>query len=137
MSKLTDSCGLIAVLALAIGVTASNFSAGATANSDEEAKIAKSLAAMVSASLAVIARNQDRIDNPDIADKGLDGKTALAQALQLYQEETGTDPLKIDKSTRLGRLLAAESNAIVEVMDAHQKTIKRSGIGFKGFIPFT
>jgi hypothetical protein len=137
MSKLTDSCGLIAVLAVAIGVTASNFSAGATANSDEEAKIAKSLAAMVSASLAVIARNQDRIDNPDIADKGLDGKTALAQALQLYQEETGTDPLKIDKSTRQGRLLAAETNAIVEVMDAHQKTIKRSGIGFKGFIPFT
>ena len=28
-------------------------------------------------------------------------------------------------------------NAIVEVMNAHQKSINRSGIGFKGFIPST
>ena len=44
----------------------------------------------------MISRNQAHIDNPNIADKGLDGKTVLSQAQQLYQEATGSDPQKID-----------------------------------------
>ena len=59
------------------------------------------------------------------------------QAQKLYQEATGSDPLKIDPNSRHGRLLGVEMNAIVEVMNAHQKSINRSGIGFKGFIPST
>ena len=110
---------------------------GSAADSEEELTIAKSLAAMVNAGLAVISRNQAHIDNPNIADKGLDGKTVLSQAQQLYQEATGSDPQKIDPNSRHGRLLGVEMNAIVEVMNAHQKSINRSGIGFKGFIPST
>ena len=110
---------------------------GSAADSEEESTIAKSLAAMVNAGLAVISRNQAHIDNPNIADKGLDGKTVLSQAQQLYQEATGSDPQKIDPNSRHGRLLGVEMNAIVEVMNAHQKSINRSGIGFKGFIPST
>ena len=136
MSRSRFSYALIAVFALALSAAVCNFSADASDN-DEETKIAKSLAAVVSASLAVIAKNQDRIDDPNIADKGLDGNTVLAEALRLYESETGIDPLKIDASTRHGRLLGVEANAIVEVMNAHQKTINRSGVGFKGFIPFT
>ena len=137
-SRKTFSCALIAMFAFALsGMVIGHSVVGSAADNDEETTIAKSLAAMVNAGLAVISRNQDHIDNPNIADKGLDGKTVLAQAQKLYQEATGSDPLKIDPNSRHGRLLGVEMNAIVEVMNAHQKSINRSGIGFKGFIPST
>lgn len=107
------------------------------ADYDEETAIAKSLADMLGAGLTVISIDQDLIDNPDIGDKGLDGKTVLARAQQLYQRSTGSNPLTVDPNSRRGRLLRAEMNAIVEVMDAHQKTLNQRGIGFKGFIPAT
>jgi hypothetical protein len=139
LSTKTLVYALIALFALPIAgmVAVSNSVVGLAADSDEETTIAKSLAAMVNAGLAVISRNQDHIDNPNIADKGLDGKTVLAQAQQLYQDATDSDPLKIDANSRHGRLLGVQTNAIVEVMNANQKTINQSGIGFKGFIPST
>src|ERR1700730_4463331 len=72
---------------------------GAADDNDQDAKdtkIAKSLAAMLSAGLTVISRNQDRINSPDIENKGLDGQTVLAQTREVYQETTGSDPSKID-----------------------------------------
>ena len=47
---------------------------------------------MVNAGLAVISKHQDHIDNTNIGNKGLDGKTVLTQAQQLFQEATGSDP---------------------------------------------
>ncbi len=138
LSRKTFSCALIATFALALsGMAVSNSVVGSAAGNDEETTISKSLAAMVNAGLAVISRSQEHIDNPNIADKGLDGKTVLTQAQQLYREAIGSDPLKIDPNSRHGRLLGVEMNAIVEVMNANQKSINRSGIGFKGFIPST
>jgi Protein of unknown function (DUF3365) len=136
-SKKTVSYALIAVSVLTFSGMAVSNSVGGSAADGDEATIAKSLAAMVTAGLDVISKNQDHIDNPNIADKGLDGKTVLAQAQQLYQDATGSDPLKIDPNSRHGRLLGVEMNAIIEVMNAHQKSLNRSGIGFKGFIPST
>jgi hypothetical protein len=104
---------------------------------DEDKMIADSLAAMLQASRTVISRNQERINNPDIGDKGLDGKTVLDQSVKIYQEATKTDPLKVDSSSRHGRLLRAQMDAIVEVMDSNQKTINQPGVGFKAFIPAT
>ena len=122
-----------ALSGLAVGTSV----VGSAAEADEETTIAKSLAAMVNAALAVISKNQDHIDNATIGNKGLDGKTVLAQAQQAFQEATGADPLKIDPNSRHGRLLGIEMNAIVEIMEANQKSINQSGIGFKGFIPST
>jgi hypothetical protein len=113
---------------------------GAADDNDQDAKdtkIAKSLAAMLSAGLTVISRNQDRINSPDIENKGLDGQTVLAQTREVYQETTGSDPSKIDPDSRHGRLLGVEMNAIVEVMNAHQRELNQRGVGFKGFIPAT
>jgi hypothetical protein len=107
------------------------------ASDDEDKVIADSLAAMLRAGRTVISRNQERINNPDIGDKGLDGKTVLDQVLKIYQETTNSDPLKIDPSSRHGRLLRAQLDAIVEVMDSNQKTINQPGVGFKAFIPAT
>ena len=97
---------------------------GMAADKDEDAKdteIAKSLAAMLGAGLTVISRNQERINNPDIEDKGLDGKTVLAQAAKIYQETTDSDPTKVDQATRHGRLLHIQMDAIIEVMDTQSE----------------
>lgn len=108
-----------------------------TPENAEDTVIAKSLAAMLSAGLIVISRNQDLIDNPDIGAKGLDGKSVLAQVEQLFRETTGSDPGNTDPAVRYGRLLRVEMNAIVDVMNAHQRELNQRGIGFKGFIPAT
>jgi hypothetical protein len=57
--------------------------------------------------------------------------------VKIYQDATKSDPLKVDPSSRHGRLLRAQMDAIVEVMDANQKTINQPGVGFKAFIPAT
>jgi len=128
----------IAIFSYVLFEIAVNFSAVSKAADDNaDTVIAKSLAAMLSAGLTVISRNQDLIDNPDVEDKGLNGKSVLAQAQQLFQETTGSDPSSIDPALRQGRLLRVEMNAIVEVMNAHQRELNQRGIGFKGFIPAT
>ena len=101
----------------------------------ENLEIASSLAAMLRAGRTVISRSQKAINNPDLGDKGLDGKTVLSEALKIYQTTTGIDPSTIDRSTRHGKLLQAQMDAIVAVMDANQPMLNRKGIAFKGFIP--
>jgi hypothetical protein len=101
----------------------------------EDRAIASSLAAMLRAGRTVISNNQDRINDPAIGDKGLDGKTVLALAIPLYTKATGTDPLQTDPASRLGRLQRAQMDAIVEVVDANQVVLNAPGTGFKGFIP--
>lgn len=104
---------------------------------DEETVIAESLTAMLRAARTVVSRNQDRINDPALGDKGLDGKTLLASALPIYRETTGVDALSIDPASRHGRLMRAEMDAIAEVVDEHRPTLNQKGVGFKGFIPST
>src|SRR5205823_5538908 len=128
---------VFAVAFVCVAICVANFSVIQAASDDEDKAIADSLAAMLRAGRTVVSRNQDRINNPDIGDKGLDGKTVMEQALKIYQENTKTDPLLIDPSSRHGRLLRAQMDAIAEVMDSNQKTINQPGVGFKAFIPAT
>ena len=74
--------GLLLGAALAIATNMPAFSQSA----DEDAQIAKSLATMLRAGRTVVSRNQDRINNPNIGNKGLDGKTVLAESVKIYQE---------------------------------------------------
>jgi Protein of unknown function (DUF3365) len=128
----------VAVLACAFVVMGSGFTpAGKADDGSEDTAIAGSLATLLSASLTVISNNQDLIDNPNIEDKGLDGKTVLARAQQIYQQRTGSNPLSVDANSRHGRLLRVEMAAISDVMTAHQNELNQRGIGFKGFIPAT
>jgi hypothetical protein len=121
-------CAAAAVISLAANVTAFGQSG------DEEAQIAKSLATMLRAGRTVVSQNQARINDPALADKGLDGKTVLEAAVKIYKE-SGVDPLSIDANSRHGKLIRMQMDSIVEVIDAHQQTINRPGVGFKGFIP--
>jgi archaellum component FlaG (FlaF/FlaG flagellin family) len=109
--------------------------AAAPAPSEEDEKIAASLAEMIRDARTVISNNEDLINNPAVGDKHLDGKRVLRDAIALYHKNTGVDPNAIDPHSRQGRLLRAMMNAIVEVMDENQATINEKGTGFKGFIP--
>jgi hypothetical protein len=104
-------------------------------NADDEAPIAKSLATMLRAGRTVISRNQDRINDPNVGNKGLDGKTVLAEAVKLYQQAAESDPAATDPQSLHGKLIRMQMDSIVEVMDVHQETINRQGVSFKGFIP--
>jgi hypothetical protein len=119
-------------LAALLAVTGSG---AAWSQADEDRQIADSLAAMLRAGRTVISSNQDRINDPKLGPKGLDGATVLARSIEIYQRNTGVDPRTIDPQSRLGRLLNDEMQAIKTVMDANQSSIDAVGTGFKGFIP--
>src|SRR5277367_3110267 len=101
----------------------------------QDRTIADSLAAMLQAGRTVVSANQDRINDPSLGPKGLDGKTVLADAIARYQAATHTDPTTIDPTSRQGTLMHAMMDSIVAVMDAAQPDINAKGVGFKGFIP--
>ena len=138
LSRHTKSIGAVIAISLCASwfMTTSGPVIGATTDDDDKA-IAASLAAMLRAGRTVISRNQDRINDPAIGDKGLTSKAVLDEAVKIYQEATNSDPMKNDPSTRYGRLLRVQMDAIVEVLDTNQKTINQQGVGFKGFIPAT
>jgi hypothetical protein len=124
--------GRVLALALALNVAGAGV---AWSQADEDRQIADSLAAMLRAGRAVISGNQERINDPKLGSKGLDGATVLAKSIDIYQHTTGTDPRTVDPASRPGRLLNDEMQAIKEVMDANQASINAEGTGFKGFIP--
>jgi hypothetical protein len=125
------SAGICAALALAVVANVPAFSRSA----EDDGQIAKSLATMLGAGRTVISKNQDRINDPNGGNKGIDGKMVLVEASALYQKNTQIDPASIDPNSLHGKLLRMQMDAMAEVMDAHQDTINRQGVGFKGFIP--
>ena len=104
---------------------------------DDDAADARSLADMLRAARQVISSNQAVINDPNLGDKDLSGQMVLQKAMELYKKNTGTDPATIDPTSRHGRLLRAQMDAIVEVTDANQAIINAKGVGFKAFIPAT
>ncbi len=105
-----------------------------SADSGKES-IALSLANMLRAGRAVIAANQDLINDPARADKGLSGDRVLAEAVKIFRDKTGLDPASLDRGSARGKLLAIQMASIREVLDENQKTINQPGVGFKGFVP--
>ena len=125
------SAGICAALVLALVTNAP----ASSRTAEEDAQTGKSLATMLRSVRIVISKNQDRINDPNIGNKGLDGKAALAEAGAIYQQASGTAPASIDPNSLHGRLIRMQMDSIAEVMEAHQETINRQGVGFKGFIP--
>lgn len=123
--------GVLLCVAMTIAIYVPAFSQAP----EDEAQIAKSLATMLRAGRTVISQHQDRINDANVGYKGLDGKTVLAESSKIYQAATKIDPLSIDPKTRHGKLIRILMDSIAEVIEVHQQTLNRQGVGFKGFIP--
>lgn len=107
----------------------------AQAQNEDSKVVAESLAALLSAGMAVISTHQDRINDASLGDKGLDGKRVLAEAVKLYIQQTGRNPSDIAATSLHGKLIRVQMDAVAEVMNEAQTTINAKGVGFKGFIP--
>lgn len=119
------------------GTAASGTVPSAADTAVQSRAVADSLAKMLQSARTVISKHQDDINDPARGDKGLTAQAVLAEADANYKAATGVDPTSYDPSTRQGRMLKAQRDAIVEVMDDNQAIINREGLGFKGFIPAT
>lgn len=124
---------LVASSILISGVTG----LGAANDATESRTVADSLAKMLQSARAVISKHQEDINDPKRGDKGLTAAVVLAEADANYKAATGIDPASYDPATRQGRMLKAQRDAIVEVINDNQAIINREGLGFKGFIPAT
>jgi hypothetical protein len=140
MRKIAMSAAVLTCLVIACALPGAargqGYNAGtAQSSTDPEVRIALSLADLLRGARTVIAANQDIINDPDSADKGLSGDVVLAKARENAVAGAGLDITKVDPDLRQGRLLAAMSASITEVMTANQSLINQKGVGFKGFVP--
>lgn len=124
---------VIAGIALAIATLASPGAGRAAFEDDVDAAL--SAAELLRGARTVISTNQDRINDPSLGDKGLTGDVVVQEAIQNVIKTTGEDPRAADSSSEKGRLLAAMTSAIEEVMSNNQVLINQRGVGFKGFVP--
>lgn len=120
--------------ALVLALVCGNVTALAVSDS-EDTNIAVSLADLLRAARTVISAEQEKINDPNLGDKGLGGDVVVDMAIANDIKATGMDPRKVDPASRQGHLLSAMVAAIKEVMAANQKTINVKGMGFKGFVP--
>jgi hypothetical protein len=100
-----------------------------------ELEIALGLSKMLQAARQVISSEQDRINDAALGDKGLTADVVLERGAAAFKGSTGTDPMAMDRNSRYGKLMAAEMQAIRNVMTEIQSTINKQGVGFKGFVP--
>jgi cytochrome c553 len=126
----------VAVCAGLVCLALSSSVAAAEGDADPR-EIATSLARMLQSARSVISKHQSDINDEARGDKGLTADLVLKEALVNYLRATGVDPASYDPESRRGRLLAAQKEAIREVMDENQALINQKGVGFKGFIPAT
>jgi len=123
-------------LVLAIAVAGLTLSApGGSFAADDDEEIALNLANLLRSARAAIAAHQDLINDPGSDDKGLTGEVVLEETIARFQADNDLDPRTVEPDTRMGQLFQAQMSAIKEVVDEHQGTINRPGVGFKGFVP--
>jgi hypothetical protein len=125
---------VLCVVAL-IGSLASGSAGIAQQSQDDDLELALKLAALLQSARSVIASEQDRINDPDIGDKGLSGDVVLARAIEGYAAKTGTNLADLPAGSQDAVLIGAMSLSVRQVMDENANSINRQGIGFKGFVP--
>lgn len=104
------------------------------ANLDDK-EMAIKLANLLRAGRNVVSTNQPLINDPDIGEKNFTGDKLVAEAEAIYAKRTGS-PLTMDGLLeRDRRLVAAQKEAMLRIVEQHQSDINKEGVGFKGFIP--
>jgi hypothetical protein len=102
---------------------------------DEKKSIGTEITKLYRAARAVIAKNQELINDPGKGDKGLTPDKVIEDAKTNYKAAGGIDFKPDDKSTFKGQAQQAVLDAVKEVMTSAQPLINEKGKGFKGFLP--
>ncbi len=101
----------------------------------DDVDMASRLAELLRAGRSIVSNYQTHINDPTIGDKDIDSARFVNEAIALYAERMGQEPVSGELTERDRRLLQAQLDAMREVLDEHQDDINREGIGFKGFVP--
>ena len=99
----------------------------------ENQAIANDLAAMLSAGMNVITRNQSKINNPNLGDKGLSADVVVAGALEIFHRSTGRSASTTDTGSRRDKLMADLLNSMRHVLEQNEEKLNKIGVGYKGF----
>ena len=105
------------------------------ATPEGEEALGERLATLLRAVRSVVSEHQDRINDPSIGDKGIDGDSVVAETVAIYTERIGAPPVSEDTPERERRLAETLIASIREVVNEHEEQIDTPGLGFKGFIP--
>lgn len=107
----------------------------AVADDLDDKEMATKLANLLRAGRSVVSANQPLINNPEIGEKNFTGDKLVKEAEAIYNERTGSALAPEGLSERDKRLITAQKEAMLRIVDQHQADIDKEGVGFKGFIP--
>ena len=111
------------------------FVSAAFADDAADRIVAERLAEYLRSARTVISQISGPDQRPDQGRQGPDRRRVIAEASAIFKTQTGEDPAAVDPTSREGRLLRAQMDAILEVMAENKGTIDAPDVGFKGFIP--
>lgn len=106
-----------------------------TADQEVLVETGNRLAALLRAGRSVLSANQDLINDPAKADKGLTPEVFMEQVLAAYEQTNGEPPLTEGLTDLQRQLTEAQLNAMRDVVADAQSLINMPDMGFKGFIP--
>ncbi|WP_424933538.1 Tll0287-like domain-containing protein [Amaricoccus macauensis] len=109
--------------------------ATAQATQDELLETGHHLAEVLRAARDVVSENQDLINDPDIAEKGLTPDVFMGRVRDRFAERNGAPPISPGMTDMQIALVTAQLDSIQEVISEAQDLFNAPGIGFKGFIP--
>jgi len=101
---------------------------------DSRAEIAKSIADLFLSAKLAINDQQDKINNPDIGDKGITTQFIMEGTRKYYKTITGKEFAPAPEGTLLGDAQKNLLMSIDKVVTDAQPLINKKGLGFKGFI---
>src|ERR1700730_7247228 len=119
MAQQSQSRGVALAFILAM-LAAALAQSSVSAEEQSDQIVAARLAEFLRSARTVISQHQDLINDPAKNDKRLTGERVLAEATAIYQKQTGENPAAVDPGSMEGKLLRAQSEAIMDVMAENQ-----------------
>jgi hypothetical protein len=109
-----------------------------SASDSEDASLIETgnrLAALLRAGRNVVSTNQARINQTGVGDKELSAVAFVIEVMHAYETQNGQPALTEEMSPLDEKLVKAQLDSMVEVLDDAQPLINNPDLGFKGFIP--
>ena len=93
------------------------------------------LADILRAARREIASQQPAINNELVGDKGLTGPVVQERVIARLEDSGKSESLTNPANDLEAKLIQAQHESILEIVDENQPLINKKGLGFKGFVP--